>query len=106
MGFAKGGTGGVSLAIASAARSFGAEIRTECAVQQVLMENGRARGVVLSNGDEIRAKTVVSALDPHRTFLGLVGKEHLDDKFVQKIERYKLRGSSGKVNLAVDHSVQ
>ncbi len=101
-GFAKGGTGRVSLAIASAARSFGAEIRTETPVQRVLFERDEAVGVVLDDGEEIRAKTVVSALDPHRTFLRLVGEEHLDDGFTRRIKRYKLRGSSGKVNLAVD----
>jgi phytoene dehydrogenase-like protein len=101
-GFSRGGTGQVSLAIASAARSFGAEIRTECAVERALIRNGRVEGVVLAGGEEIRAKTVVSGLDPHRTFLRLVGEEHLDPGFARQIKRYKLRGSSGKVNLAVD----
>jgi len=101
-GFAKGGTGGVSLSIASAARSFGAEILTSAPVQRVLVKSGRAVGVALANGDEIRARSVVSGLDPTRTFLGLVGEEHLDPEFARQIRRYKLRGSSGKVNLAVD----
>lgn len=101
-GFSKGGTGRISLAIASAARTYGAQIRTEAPVRRVLIESGRARGVVLENGDEIRAKTVVSNLDPHRTFIKLVGTPHLDDEFTGKLKRYKLRGSSGKVNLAVD----
>jgi len=101
-GFARGGTGAISNAVASAARACGAEIRTEAAVRQVLVANGRARGVVLENGDEIRARRVVSGLDPHRTFLSLVGEEHLEEDFVRKVRRYKLRGSSGKVNLAVD----
>ena len=101
-GFAKGGTGRVSLAIASAARAHGAEIVTRAPVARVLIEGGRARGVVLENGDEVRAPVVVSGLDPHRTFLRLVGQEHLDGEFVEQIRRFKLRGSSGKVNLAVD----
>jgi phytoene dehydrogenase-like protein len=101
-GFSKGGTGQVSLAVASAARGHGAEIRTEAPVARALVERGRVCGVVLENGDEIRAKTVVSALDPNRTFLRLVGEEHLDPDFLTRIKRYKLRGSSGKVNLAVD----
>ncbi|MCA9296200.1 MAG: NAD(P)/FAD-dependent oxidoreductase, partial [Phycisphaerales bacterium] len=101
-GCSKKGTGGVSLAIASAARAYGAEIRTEAAVERVLVKNGEAIGVVMANGDELRAKHVVSALDPHRTFLSLVGEEHLDDSFTSKIRRFKMRGSSGKVNLAVD----
>ncbi len=101
-GFSKGGTGGLSLSIASAAKGFGAEIRTEAPVERVLVKNGRATGVVLDNGDEIEARSVLSSVDPNRTFLRFVGEEHLDDDFVTQIKRYKLRGSSGKVNLALD----
>jgi len=101
-GFSRGGTGGLSLAIASAAREAGAEIVTDAPVQRVLTTHGRASGVVLQNGDELRARSVVSAVDPRLTFLGLVGEEHLDDEFVAKLRRYKFRGSSGKVNLALD----
>jgi phytoene dehydrogenase-like protein len=101
-GFSKGGTGGVSRAIASAARGFGAEILTSTPVSRVLLEGGRAAGVVLENGDEIRSKVVVSGLDPHRTFLKLVGERNLDPEFVVQIRRYKMRGSSGKVNIALD----
>lgn len=102
-GFARGGTGGVSLACARSARAFGAEILTCAGVSQVnLNSEGRACGVVLENGDVIHARTVVSAVDPRRTFFGLVGKENLSDEFNQQISRYKLRGSSGKVNLALD----
>jgi phytoene dehydrogenase-like protein len=101
-GFAKGGNGRISEAVASAAREAGAEIRTEAPVERVLVRNGRAEGVVLDGGDEIRSPLVVSGLDPHRTFLRLVGAEHLDGDFVRQVNRFKLRGSSGKVNLAVD----
>ena len=101
-GFARGGMGAISEAIASAAKSHGAEIRTSSPVQQFLVERGKVTGVVLDNGDELRAKAVVSGLDPHRTFLGLLGEQHLEPDFVQRIRRYKLRGSSGKVNLALD----
>ena len=101
-GFSKGGTGQVSLAVARAALSYGAEIVTEAPVDHVLIKGGRAHGVVLQNGDEIRASTVISGVDPHRTFMKLVGEKNLDEDFVSRIKRYKLRGSSGKVNLAVD----
>ncbi len=94
------------MACARAALSLGAEIRTEAAVDKVLLKNGKARGVVLANGDEIDAKVVISSCDPRRTFFGLVGKDHLDSDFTRQIERYKLRGSSGKVNLAVDRLPQ
>jgi phytoene dehydrogenase-like protein len=105
-GFARGGNGAVSEAIASSARAHGAEIRTEAGVERVIVENGKARGVVLEGGEEIRAKQVVSGLDPRRTFDRLVGEAHLDEDFLRRIRRYKLRGSSGKVNLAVDRLPQ
>jgi len=100
--FAKGGNGEVSMSIARSAMSFGAEIRTEAPVHKVLVKNGRATGVVLDNGDEIRAKTVISSCDPRMTFLRFVGEEHLPDAFATGIKRFKFRGSSGKVNLALD----
>ena len=100
-GFAKGGTGAISESIAGAARRFGAEIRTEACVSKVLVRRGSAAGVVLENGEELRAKIVVSGLDPHRTFLQLVGDDLLPDEFISDIRRFKFRGSSGKVNLAL-----
>jgi phytoene dehydrogenase-like protein len=100
-GFAKGGNGSVSAAIAAAARAAGAEIRTSAAVSQVLIKRGRAIGVVLENGDEIRAKLVVSNADPRRTFMQLVGEKHLPDEFVDSIRRFRFRGASAKVNLAL-----
>lgn len=101
-GFSKGGTGQVSLSIAAAAKHFGAEIRTEAPVSSIVVKGGEARGVVLENGDEIYARTVISSVDPRRTFLGMVGERHLESEFVEGIKRYKYRGSSGKVNLALD----
>jgi phytoene dehydrogenase-like protein len=101
-GLQKGGTGGVATAIARSARASGAEIRTACPVARILIRGGEARGVVLENGDEHLARAVVSGADPHRTFLGLVGEEWLDADFARQIKRFKLRGSSGKVNLALD----
>ena len=100
-GFAKGGTGAVSEAIASAARSFGAEIRCNAGVSKVMVKNGRALGVALENGDELRASTVVSSLDPRRTFLQLLERGDLPDDLIGDIHRFKFRGSSGKVNLAL-----
>ncbi len=100
-GFAKGGTGGVSEAIAGAARRFGAEVRCNAGVTKVLHSGNRATGVVLENGDELRADTVVSSLDPRRTFMGLVEPKDLPNDFADAIARYKFRGSSAKVNLAL-----
>ncbi len=100
-GFAKGGTGSVSEAIAAAARRLGAEVRTGAGVTRLIVQGGRATGVVLESGEEIRARTVVSSLDPRRTFLQLVEAKELPDEFVRDIGRFKFRGSSGKVNLAL-----
>src|SRR6185436_8643041 len=100
-GFAKGGNGSVSAAIAASARSSGAEIRIRAPVQKILVQNGRAKAAVLESGEEIRADRVVSGADPRRTFLGLVGEKHLPHEFVDAIRRFKFRGASAKVNLAL-----
>jgi phytoene dehydrogenase-like protein len=101
-GLSRGGTGAVSEAIAGAARRFGAEIRTEAPVAHILTRNGRATGVALENGDEIQADIVVSSVDPRLTFERFMHTKDLPDDFVQGVKRYKYRGSSGKVNLALD----
>jgi len=100
-GFARGGNGAVSESIASAARSLGVEIRTRADVERVNVRNGRAVGVTLSTGEEIRARTVVSGVDPKRTFLSLVEADELPGDFLEAIRRFRIRGSSGKVNLAL-----
>src|SRR5437867_3911537 len=101
-GWARGGMGSVSRALARAAESHGAEIRTEAAVAQVLIKNGRAAGVVLGSGEEIQGQVVTSAVDPKRTFLKLVEPAQLDPEFVRQVSQIRMRGSSGKVNLALD----
>jgi phytoene dehydrogenase-like protein len=101
-GIPKGGTGGVSNAIGNAARALGAEIRMEAPVERILAKDGRAVGVVLEDGEEIRADAVLSSLDANRTFLKLVEPGTLDPEFEAEIRRFKFRGSSGKVNMAVD----
>jgi phytoene dehydrogenase-like protein len=101
-GFARGGTGAISNAIADAAREAGAEIRTEAGIATIIVKDGKARGVVLSNGDEIYANVVSSSVDPRRTFISFVESGNLPDEFLEEVRRYKFRGSSGKVNLALD----
>ncbi len=101
-GLSRGGTGAISLAIAGAAQEAGAEIRTEAAITQIIVKDGQARGVVLANGDEITADIVSSSVDPRLTFMKMVGPELLPEEFVDDLNRYKYRGSSGKVNLALD----
>jgi phytoene dehydrogenase-like protein len=100
-GFARGGTGAISNAIADAAREAGVEIRTEAPIEKILLSNGRATGVVLKNGDEILGNIVSSSVDPRLTFTKMVGEEHLPNDFCDDLKRYKYRGSSGKVNLAL-----
>jgi phytoene dehydrogenase-like protein len=101
-GLSRGGTGAVSNAIAEAARRFGAEIRTNAPVAALTTKNGRATGVALANGDELQADVVISSVDPHLTFLKLMDPSTLPTEFVEDVRRYKFRGSSGKVNLALD----
>ena len=101
-GIPKGGTGGISNAIGSAARALGAEIRLESPVERIVVRDGRATGVVLEGGEEIAAATVLSSLDSRQTFLNLVEPGTLDPAFEDEVRRFKFRGSSGKVNLAVD----
>lgn len=101
-GFAKGGTGGVADAIARAAEAYGAEIRCNAPVAQVIVKNNRAIGVALENGDELYADAVASSLDPKLTFLKLVDPNQLPTDLVESIRKFNTRGSSGKVNLALD----
>ncbi|HZT59693.1 MAG TPA: NAD(P)/FAD-dependent oxidoreductase [Pyrinomonadaceae bacterium] len=101
-GLARGGTGAISNSIAEAAREAGAEIRNCSPIEKIVVKQGRATGVVLANGDEISAKVISSSVDPRLTFMKMVGAEHLPSEFVEDISRYKFRGSSGKVNLALD----
>jgi phytoene dehydrogenase-like protein len=101
-GIPRGGTGGISEAIASAARAAGAEIRTEAPVERVSVKEGRATGVVLASGEEVEAGCVLSSVDARVTFLNLVPEGNLDPEFEAEVRRYRFRGSSGKVNLALD----
>ncbi len=101
-GFSRDGTGGISRAIAGAALQAGAEIRTEARVAKILVRNGRAEGVVLDSGEEIRTGVVSSSLDPRQTFLRLLDEKELPADFLEEVRRFKFRGSSGKVNLALD----
>jgi phytoene dehydrogenase-like protein len=102
-GIPKGGTGGVSTAIGNAARALGAEIRTEAPVERVIVRDGRAVGVVLAgSGEEILTDVVLSSVDARRTYLSLLESGTLEAGFEEEVRRFKFRGSSGKVNLAVD----
>jgi phytoene dehydrogenase-like protein len=100
-GFVRGGMGSVSNAIADSARARGAVIRTNAPVAKITTKNGRANGVVLESGEEIRSSIVASNLDPKRTFLKLVEEKELPAEFVDGIRKFRTEGTSLKMNLAL-----
>ena len=101
-GYARGGMGAVTQALAASFLASGGTIRTDAAVDQVLVRNGKAEGVVLEGGEEVWANTVVSNADVKRTFLSLVDERDLPETFLRRVRNFKIRGSSGKVNIALD----
>lgn len=101
-GFAVGGMGSISKALAGAFQEHGGEIRTDAEVAEVIVKNGRTVGVALADGEEIMAPVVVSNLDVKRTFLKIFPRKELDSDFVHQVEKFKIRGSSGKLNIALD----
>lgn len=100
-GLARGGMGAISHALAGALEAHGGEIRTNAGVAQVLVENRRAAGVVLESGEEVRADIVVSNLDARRTFTTIMDKGDLPEGIYEKALNFRIRGSSGKVNIAL-----
>ena len=100
-GLARGGMGTISNAIAGAVAEHGGEIRTSAGVQRVLVKNRRATGVALENGDELRSRIVVSNLDARRTFTRIMDKNDLPNGIYEKALNFKIRGSSGKLNIAL-----
>ncbi len=101
-GFARGGMGAITQALAASLRAAGGEIRTGSPVAEVRVQNGRATGVVLENGDEIRARRVISNMDVKRTMLRHVSETELPPEYLASVRRFKTRGSSGKLNIALD----
>ncbi|WP_027053998.1 phytoene desaturase family protein [Mesorhizobium erdmanii] len=97
-----GGMGAIVAAIRASAEKAGATIRTSVAVAKILVEKGRAVGVTLDTGEELRARTVVSAINPATTFLHLVGPRAIDTGFVRKVKNIRMKGDAAKLNLALD----
>jgi phytoene dehydrogenase-like protein len=97
-----GQAGQVTSALVAAAMAYGPEIRCSAEVTSIKVEGGRATGVALANGEEIASKTVLSAVDPKRTFLSLVGPMELPPNFVWNVQSIKMRGSVAKVHLGVE----
>jgi phytoene dehydrogenase-like protein len=98
---AVGGIGAITQAMAAAAQQAGAEIRTGADVAQITIKNETAQGVVLSNGEEIPARVVVSNADPKRTFLKLTDPSLLSPTFTKRLQNYRVNGTVAKVNLAL-----
>ena len=101
-GFARGGMGAVAQALAGAVRAFGGEIKPDAPVARILVRGRRVTGVALESGAEYHAPVVLSALDPKRTFLGLFDPGDLDPALAKAARDFKIRGSSGKLNIALD----
>jgi phytoene dehydrogenase-like protein len=100
-GLARGGMGAISNAIAGALQEHDGEIRTNAGVQQIIVKNGKAVGVALEDGEEIYAKIIVSNLDAKRTFTKVMDKNDLPEGIYERAKNFKIRGSSGKVNIAL-----
>ncbi len=96
------GIGQITEALANAVKSFGGEIRTGAEVERIQVDTYTCTGVVLKNGEEISAKNIISAVDPKRTFLNLVGAVNLPPEFVWNVQSIKMRGSVAKVHLLTD----
>ncbi len=100
-GYVRGGMGRISFALAASAEAHGAVIRTNAPVAKILVHNGRAEGVRLETGEELRAAVVLSNADPKRTFLHLCAGTGLDDEFVRRIAKFKTESGVFKLNIAL-----
>jgi phytoene dehydrogenase-like protein len=100
-GYARGGMGAVADAISKSFQSFGGELRSAAGVEQILVKNRKVTGIALTTGEEISARVVVSAMDIKNTFLRCMDENDLDPDFYHRVKHFKIRGSSGKLNIAL-----
>src|SRR5947209_13351284 len=100
-GYVRGGMGRISFAMAASAEAHGAVIRTHTPVAKILVHNGRAEGIRLENGEELRADAVLSNADPKRTFLQLCDDADLDKGFIKRISQFKTESGVFKLNIAL-----
>ncbi len=101
-GFARGGIGAVSKALGDSLQASGGTIRAAAPVAQILVRHGRATGVALASGEQISARLVISNMDVRRTFLTSMDPKDLPGEFLTQVKNFKIRGSSGKLNIALD----
>jgi phytoene dehydrogenase-like protein len=98
---AAGGPGALTRAMADAAREAGAEIRTGVDVRQIVVKDGAAAAVLLSDGTSLPARTIISGADPKSTLLGLIDPVELEPDFITRIRNYRVPGTVAKVNFAL-----
>jgi phytoene dehydrogenase-like protein len=101
-GFPKGGMGGVTRALRAAAEANGTTVRTDAPVARIDVRDGRVRGVTLESGEQLSADVVIAATHPRITFLDQIDRAELPADFVERLERWRSRSGTVKVNLAVD----
>ncbi len=101
-GYSRGGMGSITKAMTGCLNEHGGTVQPSSEVTNVIVKNGRAIGVATKNGDEFYAKKIVSNLDVKRTFLKVVEEKDLPGDFYKAVKNFKIRGSSGKLNIALD----
>jgi phytoene dehydrogenase-like protein len=101
-GYARGGMGAITQALLSSFKAAGGEVMLGSGVEKFLISSGKVTGVALANGNEVQGRRVISNMDVKRTFLKHVEESELPPEFVKRVKAYKIRGSSGKLNIALD----
>ena len=101
-GFARGGMGSISRAVTASLMAAGGEVRVGKGVEKILVSGGRSTGVVLEGGDQVMGRRVISNMDVKRTFLKHIDAADLPGSFVKRVKAFNIRGSSGKLNIALD----
>jgi phytoene dehydrogenase-like protein len=101
-GFARGGMGAIAKAMNACYEDHGGEVIMGSGVEKIIIKNGAAIGVALENGNDYYADVVVSNMTFPRTFLECMDPKDLEPDFIKKVKDFKIRGSSGKLNIALD----
>ncbi|HEY7895448.1 MAG TPA: NAD(P)/FAD-dependent oxidoreductase [Gemmatimonadaceae bacterium] len=100
-GYVRGGMGGITQSLASAARDLGVEIRLDSPVSHIMVRDGRARGVALADGTEFLGHQIASSADPNVTFLQLMDERDVPADFVRAVRQIDYRSASLKINVAL-----
>jgi phytoene dehydrogenase-like protein len=100
-GHAIGGMGAISNAIAAEARARGVAVRADAPVEKVIIEHGRATGVALADGTRLRARNVVSSVNPRLLYTRLIDPDHLDPELLGRFQRYRCGSGTFRMNVAL-----